>query len=69
MTQIPLTLATEIRDITPRGSKKIRFPEILSDDDTGSALTAALTTFPAAPVLIVETPDAAVYYMRRGQNS
>lgn len=61
--QIPLTLAEQVRDIAPAGSKKIHFPVALSNDDIGTALTAALMTFPDAPVIIIDTPDGSVYYM------
>ncbi len=63
MSQIPLTLATDITDIRPLGAKKIIFPKNLSGDDIGSALSAALAVYPAAPVIVIDTPDASVYYL------
>jgi len=63
MGQIPLTLATGITDIRPLGAKKVTFPKNLSSDDIGSALSAAIITFPAAPVIVIDTPDASVYYL------
>jgi hypothetical protein len=56
-------LVWDIRDINPQGSKKIRISQVLGNDRLGDVLGDALTSYPDAPVIIIETPTGSIYYM------